>query len=281
MELRSDHHGDVEELHLGRRQPIEPGAEQAADGVDPTIAAARLQGEQWVAAGCGVHLLCRPAAPCLGEEPGDVLLGERRQADHLDTGLTAELGEESGQHVVELGGRVSARDDDQHRRSTAQAGEVAQRVARRRCRPVHVLDDDEQRSLASGAIQIVAQRREDLGPLDRSVRRRTLAQRARAAPPGSAQSGEDRTAASDPFSERGVGHRGRVGVEDLGEGLVRDPEVLEARAEAHLAALGVHLQRQLGRDAALPHPGLAEDDGDEQLPLLGASPQLSKPASLL
>ena len=172
MEFRPDHHGDVEELHLGRRQPIEPGAEQAADGVDPTIATARLQGQQWVAASCGVHLLCGPAAPCHGEEPGDVFLGEGRQADHFDAGLAAELGEESGQRVVEIGGRISARQHEQRWRRTAQAGEVPQRIARRRRRPVQVLDDDEQRSLACGAIQIVAQRRKDLRPLDRSFRLR-------------------------------------------------------------------------------------------------------------
>ncbi len=132
----------------------------------------RLQGQQWVAASCGVHLLCGPAAPCLGEEPGDVFLGEGRQADHLDAGLAAELGEESGQRVVEIGGRVSAREHEQRWRSTAQAGEVPQRIARRRRRPVHVLDDNEQRSLACGAIQIVPQRRKDLRPLDRSFRLR-------------------------------------------------------------------------------------------------------------
>ena len=122
VECRPDHHGDVEELHLGRRQPIEPGAEQAADGVDPTIATARLQGQQWVAASCGVHLLCGPAPPCHGKEPGDVFLGEGRQADHFDAGLAAELGEESGQRVVEIGGRISARQHEQRWRQHRPGG---------------------------------------------------------------------------------------------------------------------------------------------------------------
>ena len=70
-------------------------------------------------------------------------------------------------------------------------------------------------------------------------------------------------------------------LEDLDEGLVRDPELLETRAEPHLAATGVYLDRQLGRDAALPHPRLTRDDGNEQLSLPGATPQLAKLAANL
>ena len=205
MELRPDHDGDVEEFHLGWRQPIEPGAEQAIDGVDPTIAPACLQSQQWVAASGGVHFRCGPAVHCLGEELGDVLLGERRQADQLDARLSAEFGEESGQRVVEIGSRVSARQHEQRRRSTAQAGEVTQRVARRRRRPVQVLDDNEQRSLACGAIQVVAQRREDLRPLDRSFRLVPGRNEPEPRREVRRQSSENRTAASDPFCERSFG----------------------------------------------------------------------------
>jgi hypothetical protein len=42
----------------------------------------------------------------------------------------------------------------------------------------------------------------------------------------------------------------------------------------------VHLERQLGRNAALAHARLTQDDGNEQRPLLGAAPQLSKPVAL-
>ena len=127
----------------------------------PTIADARFQRQQGVAACCGVHLRCGPAPPCHGKKPGDVFPGEGRQADHVDAGLTAQLGEESGQRVVEIGGGISACcQHEQRGRRTTQAGEEAQRIALfvavDQCA---VLDDDEQRSLACGAIQIVAQRR--------------------------------------------------------------------------------------------------------------------------
>ena len=172
MELRPDHDGDVEELHLGRRQTIESGAEQAVDGVDPRSpppASRAKSGLPPVVAYTSSAGRPHPASARSRATSSSV------RADRLITstqGWRPSSARNPSQRVVEIGGRVSAREHEQRWRCTAQAGEVPQRIASRRRRPVHVLDDNEQRSLACGALQIVAQRRKDLRPLDRSFRLR-------------------------------------------------------------------------------------------------------------
>ena len=95
------------------------------------------------------------------------------------------------------------------------------------------------------------------------------ASRARTGPPLPTRSASA-ASVSEAASESRIWTKGSYGI----------PSSLEAGAEAHLPAIGVYLQRQLGRNAALSHPRLTQDDGNEKLPLLGAAPQLSKLAAL-
>ena len=97
-------------------------------------------------------------------ERADVAPPERAELDALDVVHALELGEvgEQGLPVADLVAPHGG--DDEDRAVAEDPGEVGQEVERRAVRPLEVLDDQHERSLAGDPLQDVEHGLEQLGP---------------------------------------------------------------------------------------------------------------------
>ena len=262
----ADQRGGLEHALLTRLQPVDPGGDQGLNAVGDAVEllvlpehAGDLLEEQRVALRPLEHerpLGGRHLGSCEQRIGESAALG-RVERPELDRARAANAAAPGGARVEQ----VRARDrDDQHRDVAERPGEMLDQVEQRLLRPVHVLEDEDER-LQLGELLGPAQRRPG------QLRRRVLAL-------GRAEHPERH--------REQVGHRfALAGEAQLLEGVVRrvvvgDPRArLDHRGErpvGHALAVGQRspgqrrhaLERvgELGHEARLADAELAED-GDE------------------
>ncbi len=207
--------------------------------------------EQRVAAGVGDDRV--GVVGINADERGDIVAVETTHLEAGDGGGTLQIGEQRDQVLVEIGGGVPRRGHDEQPRPTGRADEVADDVSGRGRRPVQVLDHKQGRSRRREARQPVAD------PVDHSRGCLQVVRSWCGRPGGAGEHGQHLDGHADRPALDRIGN-------DLGKRTVRLLHVLVASTEQHPPTGGVHLGRQLGDEAALPHPRLGGHDHEQRVP---------------
>ena len=231
----------VETIEAGEQQLVETGRDAAVGGHG-----GKLLGEERVAVGSLEHRTHQRVGRKRTEDAaqllGEVGRAERPEAQVPDTVDAVELGEDTAHRMTTFQAVGAVRRHEQHPGDRRAAGEHGEQVARRTVRPMHVLDDEHDRSLGGDAAQ---RRRQRLGGSLRLAVTTAVAE------------------LGEYLVHRGVRRRALGDVEALtgdDDGTARRRPLAQLGDEARLADPGIPTHEHSGR-----RPGDRGFQGDDQL----------------